>query len=151
MEPVDASGSVSAASVQRQPWLRRAGTWAVPLLLGAIPSTAWIMSSLLPVIGPVAWGEELLALGATPVVIAVLDISCADWRQWRESRRSFSVARHVVALGLAVLGTVSAVNLAPAVALGGTSTVTFSLFWMFLLAFTTATCAAFITSGGERA
>jgi hypothetical protein len=108
------------------------------------------MSGLLPVIGPVAWGQELLALGATPVVIAVLDTSCADWRQWRESRRSFSAARHAVALALAVLGIVSAVNLAPAAMPGGTSTSTFNLFWLFLLAFTTVTCAAFITSGGER-
>jgi hypothetical protein len=140
-------GAPGGSADWRPPRLRPAADWELPLLLGACPSAALILASLLPQTGPVAWGPEVLALGATPCLLGVLDVSAADWRSdGGEGRRLGTIVGSSLALALALLAVISAVNLAmPAVLHGVSLDSSGVVAWLLLLAGTTVICAAFIT------
>jgi hypothetical protein len=135
---------------------RHASQWrsgaqgVIPLLLGAFPSIALVLAGLLPQAGPVTWGAEVVALGATPSLLVVLDVAASDWRASAQPRPLWLLGR-VVAVALALLGVISAVNVStPNILYGGSSAGVGEVGWFFLLAFTTVTCSAFITSREHR-
>src|SRR5215470_28201 len=112
MEPPPSRAVPEAGESQPSHRLRTAALGMIPLLLGACPSTAWVVATLLPQTGPVAWGTELLALGATPCLIAGLDVSGADWRTGGgEKWWPLGLLGRLVALALALLAVISAINL----------------------------------------
>jgi hypothetical protein len=135
----------AAETVHAARW--RAGAQGViPLLLGACPSIALVLAGLLPQTGPVTWGAEVVALGATPSLVAVLDVAASDWRASARPRPLWLLGRFV-AVALALLGVISAVNVStPNLLYGGSSAGAGEVGWFFLLAFTSVTCSAFITS-----
>jgi hypothetical protein len=95
----------------------------------------------------VAWGTEAVALGTVPCLLGVLDVSAADWRSDRgEGWHTGAIVGRLLALALALLAVVSAVNLATPGALYNGSYGNGWLAWLLLLACTTVICAAFITS-----
>jgi hypothetical protein len=129
---------------------RSGAQWMIPLLLGACPSTALVLAGLLPQTGPVTWGPEVVALGATSSLVAVLDAAASDWRASARPRPLWLLGRFL-AVALALLGAVNAVNAStPNILYGGSSAGAGEVGWFFLLAFTTVTCSAFITSRERR-
>jgi hypothetical protein len=132
---------------RRLPRPRGVGGWAPPLLLGACPSAGLVLATLLPQTGPVAWGTEVVALGAVPCLLGVVDVSAADWRSDRgEGWHPGAIVGRLLALALALLAVVSAVKVATPAALYTDNYGNGWLAWLLLLACTTVICAAFITS-----
>jgi hypothetical protein len=77
----------------------------------------------------------------------VLDVSAADWRSDRgEGWHPGAIVGRLLALALALLAVVSAMNLATPAALYSDSYGNGWFAWLLLLACTTVICAAFITS-----
>jgi hypothetical protein len=151
MEQIDrASPDLPSADISPG-WLSRTATWALPLLLGACPATALLVASLVPLTGSFAWATEVLALGATPCLVAVLDVSAADWRSGRgPERRLLWLVGCLLALALAVAGVISAINLSMFVMANNYGAGAGELVWLLLLAATTVICSAYITRPDER-
>jgi hypothetical protein len=110
-----------------------------------------LVASLVPLAGPFAWPTEILALGATPCLVAVLDVSVADWRSARGAeRRLLWLVGFLLTLALAMFGVICAINLSTFVMANNYGTGAGALVWMLLLAATTVVCTAFITRPDER-
>jgi hypothetical protein len=132
-------------------WLSRSAIWIPPFLLGACPATALLVASLVPLTGPFAWPTEVLALGASATLVAVLDVSVADWRSGRGAeRRLLWLVGCLLALALAVFSVICAINLSMLVMANNYGTGAGVLVWMLFLAATTVICTAFITRPDER-
>jgi hypothetical protein len=89
---------------------------------------------------------ELLALGATPCLIAVLDVSAADCRSSGGTRLLQLLPGRLLALALALVAVFSEVSLSETAGFNGTSHGPAALLLLLLLALTTVTCVAFVTT-----